>query len=80
VVYALLTGRPPFLGESCDETIEEMHQRELVAPSKYQPTLSPQFDDTVLKMLSRRPEDRFQSAAELSASLERVTNRSRTPA
>jgi serine/threonine protein kinase len=80
VVYALLTGRPPYFPEACDDTVEEMRQRELIAPGKYQPTLAPQFDDVVQKMLSRRPVNRFQSAAELLASLERITNRSRTSA
>jgi hypothetical protein len=80
VIYALLTGRPPFLGQSCEETLSEIHQLEPVSPTKYQPSLPPRFESMVLKMLSKQPENRFQSAAELLASLEQVQSCSRTTA
>jgi serine/threonine-protein kinase len=69
VIYALLTGRPPFLGSSCEETVEEIRHLDPVPPSQYQPTLPAAFDQIVLKMLSKQPQQRFQSAVELTAAL-----------
>jgi serine/threonine protein kinase len=71
-VYALLTGRPPFDAGSLPETIMAIRQAEPVRPKKYQLATPDLFEGTVLKMLAKRPEDRYQTAAELLAELERV--------
>jgi serine/threonine protein kinase len=71
-VYALLTGRPPFDAGSLPETIMKIRQEEPVKPKKYQLSIPDLFEGTVLKMLAKRPEDRFQTAGELLAELERV--------
>jgi serine/threonine protein kinase len=70
--YALLTGRPPFDAGSLPETIMKIRQEEPAKPKKYQLSIPDQFEGTVLKMLAKRPEDRFQTAGELLAELERV--------
>ncbi|HLJ97497.1 MAG TPA: FHA domain-containing serine/threonine-protein kinase [Gemmataceae bacterium] len=71
-VYALLTGRPPFSTVSLAQTIQQIRNEEPVKPKKFQLAVPDLFEGTVLKMLAKRPEDRFQTAAELSAELERV--------
>jgi serine/threonine protein kinase len=71
-VYALLTGRPPFEAGTPAETITLIRQAEPVKPTKYQLAIPALFEGTVLKMLAKRPEDRYQTAAELLADLERV--------
>jgi serine/threonine-protein kinase len=71
-VYALLTGRPPFEGESLVEVITKIRQAEPVKPKKYQLAIPDLFEGTVLRMLAKRPEDRFASAGNLLADLERV--------
>jgi serine/threonine protein kinase len=71
-LYALLTGRPPFAGQTLVETITRIRQSEPVKPTKYQMSINGLFEAAVLKMLAKRPEDRFQSAAELVAELERI--------
>jgi serine/threonine protein kinase len=71
-VYTLLTGKPPFDGGSLPETILQIRQADPVKPKKYQLSIPDLFEGTVLKMLAKRPEDRFQTAAELLAELERV--------
>jgi serine/threonine protein kinase len=71
-VYALLTGRPPFEGETLVEVITKIRQAEPAKPKKYQLAIPDLFEGTVLRMLAKRPEDRFQSAAALLADLERV--------
>jgi serine/threonine protein kinase len=71
-VYALLTGRPPFEGDSQVELIEPILYHEPVRPKTYQPTLPDLFQSVVLKMLAKRPEERFQTPTELLSHLARV--------
>ena len=71
-VYALLTGRPPFDGATLVEKITKIRKDDPVKPTKYQLSIPALFEGTVMKMLAKRPEDRFQSAAELVGELERV--------
>ncbi len=71
-VYALLTGRPPFEGGSLVETITKIRSAEPVKPKKFQLAIPDLFEGIVLQMLAKRPEDRFQSAKDLVAQLERV--------
>jgi serine/threonine protein kinase len=71
-LYALLTGRPPFDAGSLPETILKIRQEEPVKPKKYQLSIPDQFEGTVLKMLAKRPDDRFSNAEELLEELERV--------
>jgi serine/threonine-protein kinase len=71
-VYAVLTGRPPFVGESWTGTLSMVHQTEPTAPRSRHPSIPAPFDSAVLKLLAKRPGDRFQSAAELLATLEHI--------
>jgi serine/threonine protein kinase len=71
-VYALLTGRPPFEAATLTETLQKIRQEEPVRPKKYQLAIPDLFEGVVLRMLAKRPEDRFQKAGEMLAELERV--------
>ncbi len=71
-VYAMLAGRPPFDAGSLPETIMKIRQTEPVKPKKFQLSIPDQFEGTVLKMMAKRPEDRFQKAAEMLGELDRV--------
>jgi serine/threonine protein kinase len=70
--YALLTGRPPFLGDSLPETIRKIRQEEPAKLKKYHLSIPEAFEGIVLQMLAKRPESRFQNAADLLTHLERV--------
>jgi serine/threonine protein kinase len=72
MVYALLTGRPPLEGGTLQDTIIKIQSEEPVRPKKYQLALSDQFEGVVMKMLAKRPEDRFQDAGDLLTQLNRV--------
>jgi serine/threonine protein kinase len=74
MVYRLLTGRPPFAGGSLMETIIKIRQSESKPekPKKYQLAIPDLFEGIVLRMLAKQPADRYQTAAELLAELERV--------
>jgi serine/threonine protein kinase len=71
-IYALLTGRPPCEGGSLLETITKIRQHEPVKCKKFQLAIPNLFEGTVMRMLAKRPEDRFQKPADLLADLERV--------
>jgi serine/threonine protein kinase len=71
-LYALLTGRPPFEGNSLAETISKIRSAEPIRPKKYHLAIPDLFEGTVLRMLAKRPEDRFQKAGDMLAELERV--------
>jgi serine/threonine protein kinase len=71
-VYALIAGRPPFGGGSILETITRIRSAEPEKPKKYQMAIPDMFEGTVMKLLSKRPEERFQTARELLVELERV--------
>jgi serine/threonine-protein kinase len=71
VLYELLTGRPPFVGES-PVAVAYQHVREQAAPpSGIDPELPPELDAIVMKALAKRVEDRYQSAAAMRADIER---------
>jgi serine/threonine protein kinase len=71
-VYALIAGRPPFTATSLPELITKIRNAEPEKPKKYQMSIPDLFQGTVLKMLAKRPEERFQSAKDLLTDLERV--------
>ncbi len=71
LLYELLTGRPPFLGDS-PVAVAYQHVRENPAPpSDHDDTLDPEIDAIVLKALAKRVEDRYQSSAAMRADIER---------
>jgi serine/threonine-protein kinase len=74
MTYRLLTGRPPFAGGSLMETIVKIRQTETKPdkPKKYQLAIPDLFEGSVLRMIAKRPEERFATAGELLVELERV--------
>jgi serine/threonine protein kinase len=72
VVYALLTGRPPCVGKTAAETVTAIRETPPTPASQWQPTMPPALDAVVLRMLAKRPEDRFPSAGELLAELAQI--------
>jgi serine/threonine protein kinase/beta-lactam-binding protein with PASTA domain len=74
LMYELLTGRPPFTGDS-PVAIAYQHVRENpVPPSRLDPTLPPWADSIVLKAMAKSPNDRYQSAAEMQADIQRAAS------
>jgi serine/threonine-protein kinase len=71
LLYELLTGRPPFVGES-PVAVAYQHVREPASPpSTYDTELPPEIDSIVMKALAKRLEDRYQSAAAMRSDIER---------
>jgi hypothetical protein len=71
-LYHMLAGRPPFEGDSLVETITKIRQAPPQPPTKYQLAIPALFEGAVLRMLVKRPEERYQTAGEMLKDLERV--------
>jgi serine/threonine protein kinase len=70
--YALLSGKSPFVGQTPVETITKIRTATPLAPSTFQLGIPPAFEGVILKLLAKRPEERYQSATEMLAELDRV--------
>jgi serine/threonine-protein kinase len=74
LMYELLTGRPPFTGDS-PVAIAYQHVRENpIPPSRLDPDIPPWADAIVLKAMAKAPGDRYQSAAEMQADVQRAAS------
>ncbi|TCC52919.1 Stk1 family PASTA domain-containing Ser/Thr kinase [Kribbella capetownensis] len=72
LLYELLTGRPPFVGES-PVSVAYQHVREQpLPPSSFDPDIPPEVDAVVLKALAKSREERYQSASEMRQDIHRV--------
>jgi eukaryotic-like serine/threonine-protein kinase len=73
-LYELLTLRPPFDGRSAAELVEQIAGREPSAPRQTDPRIPRDLETIVLKLLSKRPADRYPSAAAVAEDLTRFLN------
>jgi beta-lactam-binding protein with PASTA domain len=80
VLFELLTGEPPFTGDSPVAVAYQHVREDPKAPSQLNPKVSPQLDAIVLKAMSKGPANRYQSAAEMRADLVRVLSGQRPSA
>lgn len=71
-LYEALTGKLPFEGKTAAAYLAEVLHREPPAPSRLRPGVPQSLDRILLKALQKRPEERYQSAAELRADLARA--------
>ncbi len=71
-VYALLTGRPPVEGGNLPELIMKIRDETPQRPKEFQLAIDDMFEGVVLRMLEKRPEERFQEPADLVKELERI--------
>ena len=72
LLYELLTGRPPFTGDS-PVAIAYQHVKEPpVPPSQVDPEVPPWADAIVLKAMQKDAADRYQSAGEMRNDIQRA--------
>jgi WD40 repeat protein len=71
MLYELLIGQPPLVGDSDLETMVRLQQDEPPRPSRIRPGVPRDLETICLKCLSKEPHDRYATAAELADDLER---------
>ncbi|GAB3573762.1 Stk1 family PASTA domain-containing Ser/Thr kinase [Amycolatopsis endophytica] len=80
VLFELVTGEPPFTGDSPVAVAYQHVREDPKAPSAVNPAVSPELDAIVLKALAKGPANRYQSAAEMRADLVRALSGQRPSA
>jgi len=71
ILYALLTGRPPFTAETAWDVVAQVIAHEPVPPRRLQPTVPGDLETICLKCLQKDARRRYASAVELAEDLHR---------
>jgi photosystem II stability/assembly factor-like uncharacterized protein/tRNA A-37 threonylcarbamoyl transferase component Bud32 len=75
ILYELLTGRPPFRGETTLETLHHVVFEELEPPSRVQADVPPELEAICLKCLQKDRAARYATAEALADDLRRYLER-----
>jgi serine/threonine protein kinase len=78
--YFLLTGRVPFAADVVSEKLYQHWTAEPAPLDQLRPDVPAAVVAVVRRLMAKRPEDRYASAAELAASLEQIAARENLPA
>jgi serine/threonine-protein kinase len=70
VLFELLTGRPPFVGDSAVSVAYQHVREQAVPPSTFAPDVPPPLDQIVMKALAKNRDQRYSTASEFLADLQ----------
>src|SRR5262249_55026957 len=71
ILYELLTGRPPFTGETALATVVQVLHNDPVPLTSLQPNVPKDLETICLKCLRKEPRQRYSSALELAEDIQR---------
>src|SRR5262249_22616738 len=69
ILYEMLTGRPPFQGESELDTLQQVQFEDAISPSRLRSRLPADLETICLKCLQKEQARRYPSAAALAEDL-----------
>ena len=69
ILYELLTGRPPFAGESQSDILQKVQHQDPTPPSQFNPEVTPQVESLCLRCLRKNPWARFYRTYDLMTRL-----------
>jgi serine/threonine-protein kinase len=72
VLYVMLTGRPPFTGQTALDIAQKHRFNQFDSPRRVVPEVPYWLDEIVCKCLEKKPEDRYPDAYVLSLRLQEV--------
>jgi serine/threonine protein kinase len=72
ILYEMLTGKPPFTGDSPLEIMNDRLLNYPVPPSVVEPTISPQLQEVLYRALERDPKNRYANARDFAHDLEHL--------
>jgi serine/threonine protein kinase len=72
ILYELLAGQPPFVGESWLDTLDRVRFQPVEPPSRWRPNVPPELERICLQCLEKVPERRYASASQLGVALQRL--------
>jgi beta-lactam-binding protein with PASTA domain/predicted Ser/Thr protein kinase len=72
LLYELLTGQPPFTGDSPVSVAYQHVREDPIPPSQVDPDVTPTIDAIVLKAMAKNPANRYQTAGDMRADLLRA--------
>ncbi|AWK70223.1 MULTISPECIES: Stk1 family PASTA domain-containing Ser/Thr kinase [Rhodococcus] len=72
VLFEILTGQPPFKGDSPVAVAYQHVREDPQTPSEINPDIPRELDSVILKAMSKNPANRYQTAADMRSDLVRV--------
>jgi serine/threonine-protein kinase len=72
MLYELMTGGPPFSGDTAVAVAYQHVREDPVPPSRIESDVSASVDAIVLKAMAKNPANRYQTAADMRADIERA--------
>jgi serine/threonine-protein kinase len=77
VMYEMLVGRKPFHSSRTDQLLQQIAYKAPPAPHEINPEVPMVLSQIVVKAMSKRPEKRYQTAADMALDLKRYVSRER---
>ncbi len=70
--FEVLTGHPPFAGDTPNALLKKHLGEDVVAPSIYNPNVTKDLDKIIFRMLEKNPKKRFETMQEIASALRQV--------